>query len=76
MLYYLTFDITLLSRFRYKLTWPLEITLSRNIIISKFYEQQNHTIDPIGWSLQNPFPATVVVGKQYEAAIRNNESYY
>jgi len=38
--------------------------------------KKTHTIDPIGWSLQNPFPATVVVGKQYEAAIRNNESYY
>ncbi|WP_342227213.1 choice-of-anchor D domain-containing protein [Rickettsiella endosymbiont of Rhagonycha lignosa] len=29
--------------------------------------KKNRAIDPIGWSLQNPFPATVVVGEQYEA---------
>ncbi|WP_342227212.1 choice-of-anchor D domain-containing protein [Rickettsiella endosymbiont of Rhagonycha lignosa] len=28
--------------------------------------KKNRSIDPIGWSLQNPFPATVVVGEQYE----------
>ncbi|WP_339049765.1 choice-of-anchor D domain-containing protein [Rickettsiella endosymbiont of Xylota segnis] len=28
---------------------------------------KTRTIDPIGWSLQNPFPATVTIGTDYEA---------